>query len=98
MGAESDIPMQTRRKETLHNGAPVLYVTIGTLIHKDLVRIETMKFQVEYAKFMKVEIEADSLEEAREKQNTIDDDYIEQHGENYEPYGYVVWNEAKQLN
>lgn len=68
------------------------------MIHKDLVRIETMKFQVEYAKFMKVEIEADSLEEAREKQNTIDDDYIEQHGENYEPYGYVVWNEAKQLN
>lgn len=57
-----------------------------------------MKFQVEYAKFMKVEIEADSLEEAREKQNTIDDDYIEQHGDNYEPYGYVVWNEAKQLN
>lgn len=57
-----------------------------------------MKFQVEYAKFMKVEIEADSLEEAREKQNTIDDDYIEQHGENYDPCGYVVWNEAKQLN
>lgn len=57
-----------------------------------------MKYLVEYAKFMKVEIEADSLEEAKEKSSTLDDDYIEQVGENYEPYGYVIWNDAKQIN
>lgn len=57
-----------------------------------------MKFQVEYAKFMKVEIEADSLEEAKEKVNILDDDYIEEHGKNCEPYGYIVWNDVKQLN
>lgn len=56
-----------------------------------------MKFLVEYAKFVKVEIDADSLEEANEKANTMDDDYIEQHGESYDPDGYIVWNEPKQL-
>jgi len=57
-----------------------------------------MKFQVEYAKFMKLTIEADSLEEAQEKSKIIDDDFIEQWGENYDPSGYVIWNEAKQIN
>ena len=57
-----------------------------------------MKFQVEYAKFMKLVIEADSLEEAQEKSKIIDDDFIEQWGDNYEPSGYVIWNEAKQIN
>lgn len=57
-----------------------------------------MKYLVEYAKFMKVEIEADSLEEAKEKSNTLDDDYIEQMGKNYEPSGYIIWNDAKQTN
>lgn len=57
-----------------------------------------MKYKVEYAKFMKIDIEAKTLEEAQEKANTMDDDYIELHGENYEPCGYIVWNEPKELN
>ncbi len=57
-----------------------------------------MKYLVEYAKFMKVEIEADSLEEANEKSNMLDDDYIEQVGKNDEPFGYIIWNDAKQIN
>ena len=59
--------------------------------------VQKMKYEVEYAKFMKVEIEADSLEEAKEKANIMDDEDIDQYGEN-EPYGYVVWNEPKPLN
>jgi hypothetical protein len=55
-----------------------------------------MKYQVEYAKFVKVEIEAASLEEAKEKSYVLDDDYIEKHGE-VEPPDYQVWNEARPI-
>lgn len=60
-----------------------------------------MKYQVEYAKFVKVEfvkveIEAASLEEAKEKSYVLDDDYIEEHGE-VEPPDYQVWNEARPI-
>lgn len=55
-----------------------------------------MKYQVEYAKFVKVEIEAASLEEAKEKSYVLDDDYIEEHREVELP-DYQVWNEARPI-
>lgn len=54
-----------------------------------------MKYTVEYAKFMKVEIEANSAAEANDKAATIDDEYIEKNGKNYEPSGYIIWNGAQ---
>lgn len=53
------------------------------------------KYEVEYALFRKCVIEADSLEEANEKANTIEDEEIEQ--TETENTGYVVWNEPKEI-
>ena len=49
------------------------------------------KYEVEYALFRKCIIEADSLEEAKEKAHTIEDEEIERIETEYT--GYVVWNE-----
>ena len=57
-----------------------------------------MKYLVEYAKFMKVEIEAESLNEAKEKACAMDDDDIEIQGESYEPWGYIIWNDPVARN
>lgn len=57
-----------------------------------------MKYLVEYAKFMKVEIEAESLNEAKEKASAMDDDDIEIQGESYEPWGYIIWNDPVARN
>ena len=56
-----------------------------------------MKFLVEFAKFMNVEIEAETSEEAYEKAKNLDDDYIELSGKNYNDLGYTAWN-IKPLN
>lgn len=57
--------------------------------------IYNMKYIVEYAKFMKVEIEADSAAEANDKATVINDEYIEKNGKSYEPSGYIIWNGAQ---
>ncbi len=57
-----------------------------------------MKYTVEYAKFMKVEIEANSAAEANDKAATINDEYIEKNGKSYEPSGYIIWNGAQDKN
>ena len=49
------------------------------------------KYEVEYALFRKCIIEADSLEEEKEKAHTIEDEEIERI--ETENTGYVVWNE-----
>lgn len=52
-----------------------------------------MKYEVEFARFCKMIIEADSIKDAEEKSNMIDDDEIEKNSEpSTTPYGYIPWN------
>lgn len=53
------------------------------------------KYEFEYALFRKCVIEADSLEEAREKAHTIEDEEIER--TTTEREGYVVWDEPTEI-
>ena len=53
------------------------------------------KYEVEYALFRKCVIEADSLEEAKEKAHILEDEEIER--AETENTGYVVWNEPKAI-
>ena len=56
-----------------------------------------MKYIVEYAKFIKLEIEADSADEANEKAEAIESDseYIDKNGKEYDPSGYILWHGAE---
>lgn len=53
------------------------------------------KYEVEYALFKKCVIEADSLEEAKDKAHTAEDEEIE--STEIENTGYVVWEEPKKI-
>ena len=46
------------------------------------------KYEVEYAQFTKVEIEAESFQEARDIAATLDDEEIAKK----DPHEYIVWN------
>lgn len=69
-----------------------VYLTIDDLINylqsSDNSR---MKFEIEYAKFTKVVIEADDEEEAKDMAAMIDGDDIAEH----EPHDYKIWNITK---
>lgn len=56
-----------------------------------------MKYIVEYAKFIKLEIEADSADEANKKAEAIESDreYIDKNGKEYDPSGYILWHGAE---
>lgn len=49
------------------------------------------KFEVEFAKFVVVEIEANSEDEANEKAAMMEDEQIEEY-KNID--GYIIWNSA----
>ena len=53
------------------------------------------RYEVEYALFKKCVIEADSLEEAKDKAHTAEDEEIE--SMEIENTGYVVWEEPKKI-
>lgn len=50
------------------------------------------KYEVEYAQFTKVEIEAESLQEARDIAATLDDEEIVKN----DPHEYIVWDVKKK--
>lgn len=56
------------------------------------------KFEVEFAKFVTVEIEANSIEEANEKAAMMEDENIEYECIDSKTQGYMIWNEARQIN
>ena len=47
-----------------------------------------MKFEIEYAQFTKILIEAESKEEADDIASTMDGEDIAEH----DPHEYVIWN------
>ena len=53
------------------------------------------RYEVEYALFKKCVIEADSLEEAKDKAHTAEDEEIE--SMEIENTGYVVWEDPKKI-
>lgn len=53
------------------------------------------KYEVEYALFKKCVIEADSLEEAKDKAHMAEDEEIE--SAEIENTGYVVWEDPKKI-
>lgn len=53
------------------------------------------KYEVEYAKFIKVQYEAETLEEAKDIAAIMDDEQIE---DGIIDDGYVIWNEPKSIN
>lgn len=56
------------------------------------------KFEVEFAKFVTVEIEASSKEEANEKAAMMEDENIEYECIDSKTQGYMIWNEARPIN
>lgn len=50
-----------------------------------------MKFEIEYAQFTKIVIEAESKEQAEDIAATMDDEDIAKH----DPEGYEIWNIRK---
>ena len=50
-----------------------------------------MKFEIEYAQFTKVAIEAESEEEANDIAATMDGEDIAEH----DPHDYTIWNVTK---
>lgn len=50
------------------------------------------KYEVEYAQFTKVEIEAESFQEARDIAATLDDEEITKK----DPHEYIVWDVKKK--
>lgn len=54
------------------------------------------KYEVEFACFRKVLIEADSEVEACEKASVMENEEIE--GKTIEDSGYMIWNDARPLS
>jgi hypothetical protein len=55
-----------------------------------------MKYNVEFAKFITVEIEADSKKEAEDIAAVMDTDEIEERSVNFNDRGYEIWNIAEK--
>lgn len=55
------------------------------------------RFEVEFAKFVTVEIEANNEEEANEKAAIMEDEDIEYKCIDRKTQGYMIWNEARPL-
>ena len=55
-----------------------------------------MKYNVEFAKFITVEIEADSKKEAEEKAAVMETEEIENGSVHFNDDGYVIWNVAER--
>jgi hypothetical protein len=53
------------------------------------------KYEVEFALFKTCIIEADSLEEAKDKSYTMEDDEIEETSTKTE--GYMIWNDVSEF-
>lgn len=56
------------------------------------------KFEIEFAKFVTVEIEANSEEDANEKAAIMEDEDIEYECIDSKTQGYMIWNEARPIN
>lgn len=50
-----------------------------------------MKFEIEYAQFTKIVIDAESMEEAEEMAAIMDGEDISEH----DPHDYAIWNIRK---
>lgn len=53
------------------------------------------KYEVEFASFHKVIIEADTEAEANDAAEVMEDEEIER--DRFETTGYVIWNEAREV-
>lgn len=51
-----------------------------------------MKYNVEFAKFITVEIEADSKKEAEDKAAVMETEEIENRSSRFDDKGYVIWD------
>ena len=56
------------------------------------------RFEVEFAKFVTVEIEADNEEEANEKAAIMEDEDVEYKCIDSKTQSYMIWNDARPLN
>lgn len=56
--------------------------------------MDRMTYEIEYATFRKVRVEAESQEQAEEKAAVMEDEDIER-GSSFE--GYVVWDKPKLI-
>lgn len=56
------------------------------------------RFEVEFAKFVTVEIEADNEKEANEKAAMMEDEDIEYKCIDGKTQGYMIWNDARPLS
>lgn len=52
----------------------------------------SMKYNVEFAKFITVEIEADSKKEAEDKAAVMETEEIENRSSRFDDKGYVIWD------
>lgn len=55
-----------------------------------------MEYEVEFARFCRVKIEADSEVEACDKAAVMEAEEIEEKG--IDEAGYIIWNDARPLN
>ncbi len=55
------------------------------------------KYEVEYARFAKVTIEAESQEEANAIAAMMDEEEIEEKSDKWQEGGFVIWNEPKLI-
>lgn len=53
------------------------------------------KYEIEYAKFVKIQVDVESLQAAKDLSYIIDDEDIVKHTVNVDDY--AVWSEAKEV-